>query len=759
MKHFSYYHIGFLQLRRLFLFTPFFILAIGTSCSRNKPKPLLHPHEIGPGTQGMVAALEALHQEYGNDLYFARGPQRTHFWDRWFEDDEDRIVRDYWKADFLLRDGKNREAIAFIDSVMQTFDGQAFRPIVSRKYNELLAIAWLRLGETENCIQFHSSESCIMPVQGKGIHQLKEGSRNAIKIYSKLLKQDSSNLKVMFLMNIAYQTLGTYPDSVPEEFLIPLSKDSGHVDAPTFKNIAGNLGLNTRSHAGGAIMEDFNNDGYLDIMLSGMHLNEQLELYINNGDGSFTESSETAGLKGITGGLNIIQADYNNDDFKDVLVLRGGWYGRRSAGYQPNSLLKNLGDGTFTDVTVETGLLSLHPCQTATWADFNNDGWLDLLIGNESEMGNHPSELFINLEGTSFKEMASDVGINVNAHVKGVTAADYNGDGWQDIFISTYRSKNYLFTNQGSNDNSELHFQEDTIPSVTENEQTFPCWFWDYNNDGHEDLMVFRYRSRHSTEWTAKYLLGHEIDRSTPTLYKNDGKGSFAEVTDESQLKVPATTMGCNFGDVNNDGLKDVYIGTGAPSYEMIYPNRLLINSPSGKFYDATTVSGTGHLQKGHGIAIGDLDNDGDQDILAEMGGFYKADLFQNALFLNPGNENNWIKLELEGVTSNRDAIGSKIKITLVQDSSTRTVHHTISCGSSFGSNSFRADIGLGAADSIQSVEVFWPTSNTKQVFTSVAVNHSYKIKEDGNELTPLHLPTIRLNDSTTVTHQHHHVH
>src|SRR5690606_3268861 len=147
-----------------------------------------------------------------------------------------------------------------------------------------------------------------------------------------------------------------------------------------------------------------------DLVTSSWGPNDRLQYFRNNGDGTFSDVTPQANLKGITGGLNIIQADYNNDGFVDVLVLRGAW--KKGFGKEPNSLLRNNGDGTFTDVTMESGLLSFHPTQTATWADFNNDGWLDLFIGNESEAGDsnmtHPCELYINNQNGTFSEMAEE---------------------------------------------------------------------------------------------------------------------------------------------------------------------------------------------------------------------------------------------------------------------------------------------------------------------------------------------------------------
>ncbi len=160
------------------------------------------------------------------------------------------------------------------------------------------------------------------------------------------------------------------------------------------------LKLNSfRSQAGGSIVDDFNNDGQLDIVVSSWDLDESMHYFKNNGDGSFTDLSESSGLSKIKGGLNIIQADYNNDGYTDIFVLRGAWLGE--FGKQPNSLLRNNGDGTFTDVTAESGILSFHPTQTAVWADLiMMDGLICLL-----ETKHHLQSILILLNYTSITEM------------------------------------------------------------------------------------------------------------------------------------------------------------------------------------------------------------------------------------------------------------------------------------------------------------------------------------------------------------------
>jgi len=195
--------------------------------------------------------------------------------------------------------------------------------------------------------------------------------------------------------------------------------------------VAPQLGVAVRTMAGGSIMEDFDGDGLLDLITSSTGHHENINYFQNQGDGSFTDRTHSAGLSGLTGGLNLAHADYNNDGLLDVLVARGAWRGFMPAnGDAPNSLLRNNGDGTFSDVTEESGLLSFHPTQVAVWADFDNDGWIDLFLGNESQVGDpHPIELYRNNKGT-FEEVSAEVGLSVSGMVKGAAQVGklYSGE-------------------------------------------------------------------------------------------------------------------------------------------------------------------------------------------------------------------------------------------------------------------------------------------------------------------------------------------
>src|SRR5262249_48407472 len=225
-------------------------------------------------------------------------------------------------------------------------------------------------------------------------------------------------------------------------------------------------------------------------------------------------------------------------------------------------------------------------------------------------------------------------------------------------------------------------------------------------------------------------LLGLPHTGTTLRLYRNlQGKG-FEDVTKQVGLDHALPVMGSNFADFDNDGYLDMYLGTGAPHYSMLLPNRMFKNMGGKRFVDITTSSGTGHLQKGHGVACGDWDRDGNIDIYEELGGAVAGDAFRNVLFQNPGNHgNHWIVVKLIGKKTNRAAIGARIKIS-VPGHDPSAIHREVTSGSSFGGNPLQQHIGVGKATKIDQLEIYWPTSNTRQVFHNVAVDQAIEITE-----------------------------
>ncbi len=202
--------------------------------------------------------------------------------------------------------------------------------------------------------------------------------------------------------------------------------------------------------------------------------------------------------------------------------------------------------------------------------------------------------------------------------------------------------------------------------------------------------------------------------------------------------------MGSNYGDLDSDGWLDIYLGTGNPELSTLLPNRAFRNVDGRFFQDVTTSAGFGHLQKGHGVSFGDLDNDGDQDIYHVVGGAYEGDRFRNALFQNPGHGNHWIALKLEGVKSNRPGIGARIKVVVRTQAGERSIHRTVRSGGSFGASPLRQEIGLGAASRIERIEIQWPSGGAPQVVAPVEMDRYYTVRE-GRPPVLLQLRSFRL--------------
>lgn len=635
-----------------------------------------------------------------------------------------------------LKVGEEQKAIEVYEGLLKT--AQETGMFDQDKVIAQLALAYLRLGEKTNCLHNHSAESCIFPISFAAVHKDKHGSQKAIELYESILRSQPRNLEARWLLNIAYMTVGGYPQDVPAEYLLKLLPDETK-DFKPFVDIAPNLGLDKKSMAGGSIVDDFDNDGDLDIVLSSWGLEEKMTFFKNNGNGSFSDASVSTGLAQFSSGLNMVQTDYNNDGFKDIFVLRGAW--KKEYGNEPNSLLRNNGNGTFTDVTKESGLLSFHPTQAATWADFNNDGWLDVFIGNEtsSETAKHPCELYINNKNGTFTNLTKQCNANVVAFVKGVTSGDYNNDGWSDIFISTLNGKKILLRNEGKTGKLSFKDVSEEAGLTLNQKPTFPTWFWDYDNDGWLDILVCEYQFTNSLAWyAAAEALGSAKDISGRVfLFRNKHDGTFEEVTEKVGLDKVAFAMGSNFGDIDNDGYPDIFLGTGNPQYESLVPNKMFQNVRGEKFLDVTSAARVGNLQKGHGVSFADLDDDGDEDIFIKMGGAFIGDAYQNSLFLNPGqNKNHWIGISLEGVKNNRAAIGARIKVAFKENGVERSVYHDVNAGGSFGANPLEQHIGIGSATVIETIEIKWPVGNYVQVFKNVRPDQHLKIKEGAQTIT-----------------------
>ncbi len=613
---------------------------------------------------------------------------------------------------------------------------------LAKKTHFELGVASLRNGETQNCCLAHSSESCIVPIRGAGLHSNPKGAEGAIRHFTKVLQLLPSESgtderldvdeAARWLLNIAYMTLGKYPTEVPKEYLVNPSFFEPEVDFPKFVNVYPKLGLKTFNLCGGTVVDDFDRDGDFDAVTCSWDVTSQTQVFRNNGDGSFDDVTADSGLNGFFGGLNLNHADYDNDGDLDVFIIRGAWLGAN--GMHPNSLLRNDGDLKFTDVTFDVGLGDhFFPTKTSVWTDYDNDGDLDLYVGNESK-GDvvAPCNLFRNDAG-QFVDVAVEAGVADVVFSMGAARGDYNNDGWDDLYLSL-TGANKLYRN-----NKDGTFTDVAVDlSVTKPDASFPTWFWDYDNDGHEDIFV-------GCTSGPVGVLDTDIRFELMHLYRNRGDGTFSDVTKDVELDYPATPMGANFGDLNNDGYCDFYLATGNTPYSEIRPNVMFLNDRGQRFQNVTMAGGFGHLQKGHGVSFADIDNDGDQDVYVQLGGAYPGDRYNDALFENPGFDNHYIRLELEGRKSNRNAIGARVRLDITEtNGEQRSVYHTVSSGSSFGANPYRQVIGIGTATKIDELHINWPLSDSSQTFKDVACDHSYRCTE-GNELEVVELRRFRI--------------
>jgi hypothetical protein len=618
----------------------------------------------------------------------------------------------------------------------------------------LQGVTALRQGETDNCILCRGESSCILPIAPAAVHTVPEGSRLAIKHFTEYLERFPDDLEVRWLLNVAHMTLGEHPQKVDPRYLVSLDRyNRAGAEIGRFRDIGHLVGVNRLNQAGGAIMDDFDNDGLLDIVTTTFDPTGAMTFYHNTGDGKFEDRAEAAGLSDQLGGLNCMQTDYNNDGRLDIFVVRGAWF-PGSLPIRP-SLLRNNGDGTFTDVTGDAGLLVPLNSIAAAWADYDNDGWLDLFVCCEEQR----NRLYHNLQNGKFEEVAVQAGVAGARPFagKGATWIDYDNDRFPDLFVNRLSTEGArLFHNN----------HDGTFSDVTKAQHIdgpivgFSCWSWDYDNDGWLDLFATCYDR--SLEAVVQGLTSRPHKLHTNRLFRNQEGRGFENVTSQAGLDMVFETMGSNYADFDNDGFLDMYLGTGEPNIATIVPNRMFKNVRGRRFAEVTAPSGTGNLQKGHGVACGDWDRDGDVDLFIEMGGVTNGDKYHNILFQNPGNGHRWLTVKLIGQKSNRAAIGARIKVVAREKSASSTAaksgeraraegagmstfYRHVSSGSSFGANPLEQTIGLGDADGIERLEIYWPTSNTTQVFRDLAVDQVIEVTESVEQFRRLMPTTISL--------------
>lgn len=646
--------------------------------------------------------------------------------------------------------GKNEEAIKILEGIKKIYNAREIVDFEDQKitYEDLIefniGLAYFRIGEQENCVGMNNDHTCIFPIMGKGVHMKRLGSEKSQKYFSEILKRNPSHAPSRWLLNLGHNTLGTYPEGVPAKYLISPALFHSEARYERFLDKAMFMGVNYTSLAGGVVVDDFDDDGKFDIFYSSVspgspgspgtsgssenHVDGSYKVYLNAKEKmkDVTALSKAAGIKGS---LDIFSADYNNDGNLDIYLSRGAW--KRVDGEQPGILLRGAGKGRFENATGTSGIKTTGPSQAASWGDFNNDGFADLFVAYESEEGKiYPTQLWKNNGNGTFTDIAKEAGLaNLQGYFKAAVWGDFNNDGLIDLMISNLKGPSYLMKNEGPDKTGRWKFSDVTrTAGLTEPKQTFPTWFFDYDNDGWEDIFLAGYEVTMEDiikDFERKHNGGEKI-----FLYRNNRNGTFTNVAAQVNLNKIVPAMGANFGDINNDGYLDFYCGTGAPPLEYIIPNRMFLNAGGKQFKDVTSATGTGHIQKGHGVAFADMNDDGAVDLVINQGGFFEADFFKKYVFINPGTSNNWIRVKLEGRKTNRAALGARLKVTVVENGKERFIYRTINTGGSFGANPLEQHIGIGSAKTVKQVQVYWPVTKKYQTMDNIAANKRIRIVE-----------------------------
>ncbi|HHT9121736.1 MAG TPA: CRTAC1 family protein [Candidatus Wunengus sp. YC63] len=481
----------------------------------------------------------------------------------------------------------------------------------------------------------------------------------------------------------------------------------------TFTDVTESANVSNNSPGLGAAWGDYNNDGFLDIYVS--NYNDVNILYKNNGDGSFSNVSSSAGVDDDSTGADIAWGDYNNDGFLDLYLVNdvGAGYGAK------NILYKNNGDGTFTNVADAAGVSSRGYGLCAAWADYNNDGLLDLYVTNNAHSifcNGQSNKLYKNKGDGTFGDVTDTAGVGEKGNSTGVAWGDFDGDGDQDVCVINFASP-FLEPPEGNpsvlyQNNNDGTFTDISSSAGIEHIDGGHGVAWgDYDNDGYMDFYIAN-NSALLSQSPQVFSSGKNV------LYRNNSNGTFTDVTDEAGVGSTLTSIEVSWVDYDNDGDLDLHVVNGGIQGNQ---SSVLYENNNGTFSDVAGSAGIQNTGPGEGATWGDYDNDGDMDL-------YVVNYRQsNKLYRNNGNSNHWIIIKPVGTTSNRAGIGARIKAT----TGTTIQIREVDGGSGFCSqDSLWVHFGLGSNETIDTLEIQWPGGKV-QILNNVTADQILSITEE----------------------------
>ncbi|MEE2659857.1 MAG: FG-GAP-like repeat-containing protein [Candidatus Latescibacterota bacterium] len=499
-----------------------------------------------------------------------------------------------------------------------------------------------------------------------------------------------------------------YPGNLPASQQIhPAPQDA---QSPVkFADVAAQAGVDKHDRGRGSAWGDFDGDGDLDLFSVGIQVVSSL--YLNQGrsrDGQvhFTDVAQQSGIADPRGGWSSTTTDFDNDGDLDLYVTRDAWEGGVA-----NSLFVNGGSGRFEDEALRLGVEDPDASFTAAWADYDGDGLVDLYVADGITGDGAPNKLFRNT-GSGFEDQAASAGVDHRGKSLGVTFGDVDRDGDVDLYVADVGGPNTLYRNEGATRVGELvRFRDvtDEAGVAAPEDGGYVAFFFDSDQDGWPDL--FASAMCYYEHFIESQVTGQAAGPSRPHLYRNRGDGTFQDVAVRAGISRSFGSMGAGHGDIDYDGLVDIYLSNGGPIMPRFEPNTLYHNLGE-RFADITESAGVGNPGKGHGATFADYDEDGDLDLYAGVGGHYPGDLWANSLYRNDGHNRQWLGVRLWGAASNRSAIGARVRIR-VED---RWSHAEVASGGGFGStNSLVLEFGLGNADRVDEVEVQWPAGSVSR--------------------------------------------
>ncbi|MFD2552142.1 FG-GAP-like repeat-containing protein [Bizionia sediminis] len=454
---------------------------------------------------------------------------------------------------------------------------------------------------------------------------------------------------------------------------------------------------------------DYNNDGWDDITIATQ--NNAPVLFFKNRNGTF--EADALNIPANTyQHKQVIWVDIDNDGDKDLFV---------TANNGPNKLYENLGDLNFQDISTAAGFSSENlESYGASWGDYNNDGYLDLFLSNRSESNSQRNYFFRNNGNNTFTDVTEEAGFDLNSHMTFCAAFfDFNNDGWQDLYLSSdkYFNQNFLYQNNGDGTFTDVSVPSNTGIIIDAMSTTIG----DFNNDGWFDL----------------YITNTPADGNV--LFRNNGDGTFTDLAVFSGTRLYSYAWGAVFLDADNDMDEDLYVSCEFDGSNPPYQSSAFFqNRGNNTFANNTQTAVSGDAAKSYANAVGDFNNDGLPDIAVSNINYENIYLWENQTTTS----NNWLKVTLEGVESNRDGIGSRIEISV---NGLKQYRYTISGEGYLSQNSSAEIFGLGNSSSIDYIRVTW-LSGTVDYIENVAANQSIHIQEGSNTLNAPQTPNWKVS-------------